>query len=115
MLNSVTHQVHLQPGLFRDLAPRLDRCFDTYGESREVVTKHPGEYLKRLYADTALFSEATLALTIGCFGEEHVLYGTDFPHPIADPEGILSRVDALPSAVRDKVRGGNAARLFGIG
>ncbi len=94
------------------LAPRLDRCFDVYAESREVIRKHPGAYLHRLYADTALFSEATLALTIGCFGEDHVMYGTDFPHPIADLEGILSRVDTLPATVRDKVRGANAARLF---
>ena len=96
------------------LAPRLDRCFDVYIESRAVIRKHPAKYLKRLYADTALFSEATLALTIGCFGEDHVLYGTDFPHPIADLEGILSRVDALPGHASNKVRGANAARLFGI-
>jgi len=96
------------------LAPRLDRCFDSYSECREGIRRHPTEYLRRLYADTALFSEATLALTIGCFGEDHVLYGTDFPHPIADLEGILARVDVLPGAARDKVRGANAARLFGI-
>ena len=96
------------------LAPRLDRCFDAYGESRETIRSHPGSYLKGLYADTALFSDATLALTIGCFGEDHVLYGTDFPHPIADLPGILARVDALPEGLRGKVRGGNAARLFGI-
>ena len=96
------------------LAPRLDRCFDSYVESRQGISRHPGEYIRRLYADTALFSQATLALTIGCFGEDHVLYGTDFPHPIADLEGNLSRVDTLPDGVRDKVRGANAARLFGL-
>jgi aminocarboxymuconate-semialdehyde decarboxylase len=94
------------------LAPRLDRCFDAYPESREAIGIHPAQYLSRLYADTALFSEATLALTIGCFGESHVMYGTDYPHPIADQEGILSRVDSLAPGVRDQVRGANAAQLF---
>ena len=96
------------------LAPRLDRCFDSYAESREKIARHPGEYLRRLYADTALFSQATLELTVGCFGPDHVLYGTDFPHPIADLDGILSRVNALPPDVRDAVRGANAAKLFGL-
>ena len=96
------------------LAPRLDRCYDAYAEPREVIAKHPGEYLRRLYADTALFSQATLELAIGCFGADHLLYGTDFPHPIADLDGILARVDALAPEVRDGVRGANAARLFGI-
>jgi aminocarboxymuconate-semialdehyde decarboxylase len=96
------------------LAPRLDRCFDAYAETRSRISRPPGEYLKRLYADTALFSAATLALTIATFGEDHVVVGTDFPHPIADVNGIVSLVDALPADARDKVRGGNAARLFGI-
>jgi predicted TIM-barrel fold metal-dependent hydrolase len=61
-----------------------------------------------------LFSEATLALTLATFGDDHVLYGTDFPHPIADLEGILGRVDRLPGDARDKVRGRNAALLFGL-
>lgn len=96
------------------LAPRLDRCFDSYVECRDNIATHPSDYLQRLYADTALFSADTLALTLKSFGEGHVMYGTDFPHGIADMPGILSRVDALPAPLRDRVRGGNARALFGI-
>lgn len=96
------------------LGPRMDRCFEVYVEARETLKRPPGTYLSRLYADTALFSDSTLALTLETFSEDRVLYGTDFPHPIADLEGILARIDRLPARVRDKVRGGNAASLFGI-
>ena len=96
------------------LAPRIDRCFEAYVEPRSRIDTFPSSYLRHLYADTALFSHATLAMTLATFGEDHVVYGTDFPHPIADPEGILDRVNALPVAVRDNVRGRNAAALFGL-
>jgi aminocarboxymuconate-semialdehyde decarboxylase len=43
-----------------------------------------------------------------------VLYGSDYPHTIGDMPGCLARVDALPGATRDKVRGGNAQRIFGL-
>ena len=45
-------------------------------------------------------------------GEDNVLYGSDYPHNIGDMKGCLARVDALPPPVRDKVRGGNAMRIF---
>jgi aminocarboxymuconate-semialdehyde decarboxylase len=47
-------------------------------------------------------------------GEGNVLYGSDYPHNIGDMKGCLSRVDALPPATRDAVRGGNAARIFNL-
>jgi hypothetical protein len=43
-----------------------------------------------------------------------VLVGSDYPHPIADLDGILSRVNALAPDLRDAVRGRNAAQLFGL-
>ena len=48
------------------------------------------------------------------FGERNVLFGSDFPHAIADLAGTLARIGRLPPAVRDRVRGANAAELFGI-
>ena len=43
---------------------------------------------------------------------DNVLYGSDYPHNIGDMKGCLARVDALPPAARDAVRGGNAQRIF---
>lgn len=51
-----------------------------------------------------------MAVKVG--GETNVLYGSDYPHNIGDMKGCRARVDALPPAVRDAVRGGNAMRIF---
>ena len=48
------------------------------------------------------------------FGAGNVLYGSDYPHTIGDMPGCLKRVNGLPDAVRDKVRGENARRVFGL-
>jgi len=96
------------------LAPRLDRCFESYADCRTMVSAPPSAYLRRLYADSALFSVDTLKLTLATFGEDHVVYGTDFPHGLSDMAGTLDRIGALDAPVRDKVRGENAERLFGI-
>jgi len=46
------------------------------------------------------------------FGSDRVLYGSDYPHTIGDPIGCLARVDRLPEGVRNRVRSGNAGRIF---
>ncbi len=47
-------------------------------------------------------------------GEDKVMYGSDYPHDIGDMAGCLARVDALLAGLRDRVRHGNAARIFGL-
>jgi aminocarboxymuconate-semialdehyde decarboxylase len=47
-------------------------------------------------------------------GTDNVLYGSDYPHTIGDMAGCLARVDRLAGDVRDKVRGLNARRIFGL-
>ena len=59
-----------------------------------------------------VYSSRTLRDAIDTFGDDHVLFGTDFPHSISDMHGTLQRVNALSAALRDKVRGANAAQLF---
>jgi aminocarboxymuconate-semialdehyde decarboxylase len=53
-------------------------------------------------------------MAVSVFGTDNVLYGSDYPHTIGDMTGCLARVDALPGDVREKVRGGNAQRIFGF-
>ncbi len=45
-------------------------------------------------------------------GVDKMMYGSDYPHDIGDMKGCLERVDALPAAQREKVRGANAERIF---
>lgn len=96
------------------LAGRLDRMWTVIPACREHIAKPPSEYLKRIYADSALYTSEALRDTLECFGNEHVMYGTDFPHGNADMAGSLERIGLLAPEVRDGVRGRNARRLFRI-
>ncbi len=96
------------------LAPRLDRCHEVIAAARTRIAERPSTYLKRIYADSVLYSHEALRDTVEVFGEDHVLFGSDYPHNISDMVGILARIDALPAMLRDKIRGANAQRVFGI-
>jgi predicted TIM-barrel fold metal-dependent hydrolase len=47
-------------------------------------------------------------------GADHVLFGSDYPHPegLADPVSFVEELQALPSADVAKVMGGNLGRLM---
>ena len=96
------------------IAGRLDICFDNMPACREKISERPSNYLKRIYYDSVVFQQESLELAIKIGGEDRVLYGSDYPHNIGDMKGCLARVDALPPATRDAVRGGNALKIFRI-
>jgi aminocarboxymuconate-semialdehyde decarboxylase len=96
------------------LVSRMDQCYDNIPACREKIAVRPSEYLPRICADAVLFSPDVLELCVKTFGADNVLYGSDYPHTIGDMPGCLKRVNALPDTARDKVRGGNALRIFGL-
>lgn len=96
------------------LISRMDQCFDNIPACREKISVRPSEYMHRICADAVVFSPGVLDLCVSAFGADNVLYGSDYPHTIGDMPGCLARVNALPDAVRDNVRGRNARRVFGI-
>jgi aminocarboxymuconate-semialdehyde decarboxylase len=94
------------------IAGRLDICFDNMPACRERISAKPSLYLKKIFYDSVVFQQESLELALKVGGTENVLYGSDYPHNIGDMKGCLARVDALPAAQRDAVRGGNALRVF---
>ena len=96
------------------LIGRLDQCFRNIPACRTKTQTAPGSYMGRLYADSVVFTQQALELALHVFGDDCVMYGSDYPHTIGDPPGCLARVNALAGARRDKVRGGTAQRLFGL-
>jgi aminocarboxymuconate-semialdehyde decarboxylase len=80
--------------------------------ARTRISALPSTYLKRIYYDSVVFLQESLELAVKVGGASQVLYGSDYPHNIGDMKGCLARVDALPPAARDAVRGGNAQRIF---
>jgi aminocarboxymuconate-semialdehyde decarboxylase len=96
------------------LVSRMDQCYDNIPACREKIAVRPSEYLPRIFADAVVFSPDVLALCVKIFGADNVLYGSDYPHTIGDMPGCLRRVNDLPDHVREKVRGQNACRIFGL-
>jgi aminocarboxymuconate-semialdehyde decarboxylase len=92
----------------------MDQCYDNIPACREKISRRPSEYMPSIFADAVVFAPEVLALCVQVFGADNVLYGSDYPHTIGDMPGCLKRVNALPDAVRDKVRGRNAQRVFGL-
>ncbi len=56
------------------------------------------------------FSKAFIAMAVGEIGEDRFLFGTDYPFIISDPSYIEAL--GLSRQQKDKILGGNAARLF---
>ena len=94
------------------IAGRLDICHANMPAARVRISAAPSTYLKKIYYDTVVFTPEALDLALKVGGDTNVLYGSDYPHNIGDMKGCLARVDALPPAIRDAVRGGNAMRIF---
>jgi aminocarboxymuconate-semialdehyde decarboxylase len=96
------------------LVGRLDICWDSIPAARARTTERPSNTMRRIYADSVVFRQDALDMAVAVFGTDNMLYGSDYPHVIGDMKGCLARVDALPGDVREKVRGRNAARIFGL-
>ena len=101
------------------LRGRLNSAYEATGWEadpyfRKNITRPPSEYLDRLYYDTCALSEDSNRFTIQTMGAERVVFGSDYPFDIGDPEGRRSVpvVDALPEAQRQMIYNGNALRLL---
>jgi aminocarboxymuconate-semialdehyde decarboxylase len=72
--------------------------------------------MKMLYYDTMVFQPLYLRHLAEIVGADRVMLGTDFPFDMGetDPVGLIDSTDGISDAQRDEIKGGNAARLFGL-
>ena len=84
------------------------------------LTKHPVEYFKMFYADTALNGNSNKSLECGLafFGEDHILFGTDMPYDVENGGySIRETINGiekmnLSEATKKKIYEGNARKLL---
>jgi aminocarboxymuconate-semialdehyde decarboxylase len=98
------------------LAERFDRGFEAYPECRERCTVLPSQQLKAFYYDTVNFDPSCQALALSFAGADHIVAGSDYPHMIGSLSKMVASIDAMEISAEDrqKVRGGNAARILGL-
>jgi predicted TIM-barrel fold metal-dependent hydrolase len=95
----------------------LDHLADIYKKMPHAFAEDPVAAFKRnIYLSP--FFEDDLGRLIDIMGVDHILFGSDYPHPegLAEP---CTYVDHLPEGLSDddvaKIMGGNLGRLMGVG
>ena len=97
------------------VAPLLESLADVYKKHPQGFSEHPVDTIKRnLYISP--FWEEDLGALAELVGEEHVLFGSDYPHPegLADPASYTKQLEGLPDEWIRKIMGENLARLMRV-
>jgi predicted TIM-barrel fold metal-dependent hydrolase len=97
------------------VAPLLDRMKDIYKKMPQDFPENPIEViLRNIYISP--FWEEDLGALAELIGVEHVLFGSDYPHPegLADPASYVDELEGLPEESIRKIMGGNLAALMGV-
>ena len=94
----------------------MDHAYRVRPECHDHITRPPTHYLKKVYFDTVVFSEAQLRHLVNLWGADHVVIGTDYPYDMGyyKPVDFVERARALTRAQKDQIIGGNAAKLLGL-
>jgi aminocarboxymuconate-semialdehyde decarboxylase len=95
---------------------RMDHGHAARSDARTVIKKKPSSYLAKFYFDTLAFDTEMLAHSIRKWGADHIVLGTDYPYDMGyyQPLGFIDTVKGLAPADRDRIKGGNAAKLLKI-
>src|SRR5687767_15709355 len=95
---------------------RMDHAWRARPDCRTVIKKKPSSYLERFYFDTITFDRGMLGHLVERFGADHVLLGTDYPYDmgVEKPVDFIAGTPGLSAADKERIQGGNAARLLKI-
>ena len=97
------------------VAPLLGNLADTYKKMPQDFLEDPVSVFKRnIYVSP--FWEEDLGALAELIGTEHVLFGSDYPHPegLADPASYVDELAGLPDEDIRRIMGGNLASLVGV-
>lgn len=118
-LKVITHHLGVIVPFFADRISRSMMQDGKDGKPPKPLRKHPMDYLRMFYVDTA---EGRWKPALVCsemfYGPRHMLFGTDFPFgpltPSNWPRQIIRAVNELEitSEEKEMIFGGNARKLF---
>jgi predicted TIM-barrel fold metal-dependent hydrolase len=97
------------------LRPLLDRFKSVYKKAPHELAEDPVMVFKRNFYVSPFWEEDMGALA-EVIGEDHVLFGSDYPHPegLAEPADYVNDLSHLPEDTMRKIMGGNLARLLKV-
>ena len=97
------------------VAPLLKNLADVYKKMPQDFQENPVDVFKRnIYISP--FWEEDLGELADLIGVEHVLFGSDYPHPegLADPVSYADELKGLDEESVRKIMGGNLAKLLNL-
>jgi predicted TIM-barrel fold metal-dependent hydrolase len=95
---------------------RLDGHFEKLGWLIPECKMLPSEYFKRQCLIQVEADEKTLPMVNQLVGEDHIVWGSDYPHFDCNWLGAINefRSLGLPTTAQDKILGETVARTFGL-
>lgn len=97
---------------------RFDHFAQVYGWMAPELRLKPSEYFRRQCYVSFDPDETTLPLLAPLIGEERIVWASDYPHLDATFPGVVRELDehllTLPHSAQDRIRGANAAALYGL-
>ena len=97
------------------LAGRLDAVWQLDAQAQERLHSPPSEQLSRLYLDTIVYHERSLRAAADLVGTHRMVFGTDHPFSIAQPDtNLLAISEVFGVDERVAVLSTTAKRVFGL-
>lgn len=97
------------------LAGRLDAVWRSDAATRRLLPVPPSEELAKLALDAVVYAPRALRAAADLAGVDRLMFGTDHPFTVADPQANLAAIDeALDEGGRRLVRGDAALAYFGL-
>lgn len=92
----------------------LETLAKVYKKAPQGFPGDPVEAVKKIYVSP--FWEEDLVALSDLIGADHVLFGSDYPHPegLAEPARYVNEIKDLPLGDQAKIMGGNLARLLKV-
>jgi predicted TIM-barrel fold metal-dependent hydrolase len=95
--------------------PLMKSFKDLYKKMPQDFHEDPIDVFKRNIYVSPFWEEDLVALA-DLIGVDHVLFGSDYPHPegLADPASYVQQLAGAPEETVRKIMGGNLARLMNV-
>lgn len=101
------------------LKGRLNSAYEARGWEadpyyRKKLSKAPGDYFQQIFFDTCSLSPESVDFTIEIVGADRVMFGTDYPFDIGDPEAkrALPALSRLADEPKEKIFRQNAETVL---
>lgn len=101
-------------GIIPFLKDRFDRVYTMLRERKIVkdIGQLPSQILNKIYVDTSGASLENIKLAIDLFGQDKLLWGSDYP-VCADLKSNIKMLDSLRKEEKEKIAYGNFLSIFG--